>query len=87
MQNISRLVIDLDFKYIDKLSERQYDLNVVEKIVDNIFSNLTTIFDIEDRALNQIQYKAKLPKNFRVLSHQVEFYGCCKSCQKEKVWK
>jgi len=48
VQNISRLVIDLDFKYVDKLSERQYDLNVVEKIVDNIFSNLTTIFDIED---------------------------------------
>ena len=46
-----------------------------------------TIFDIEDRALNQIQYKAKLHKSFQVLSHQVEFYGCCKSCQKAKVLK
>ena len=45
------------------------------------------IFDIEDQALNQIQYQAKLPKDFRVLSHQVEFYGYCKSCQKEKVVK
>ena len=45
------------------------------------------IFDIEDRALNQIQYKAKLPNNFQVLSHQVEFYGYCKSCQKAKVGK
>ena len=41
-----------------------------------------TIFDIEDRSLNQIQHKAKLPKNFQILSHQVEFYGYCAPCQK-----
>ncbi|MEC9005608.1 MAG: transcriptional repressor [Nitrospirota bacterium] len=45
------------------------------------------IFDIEDRVLNQIPYKAKLPKYFQVLSHQVDFYGCCKSCQKVKASK
>ena len=43
------------------------------------------IFDIEDRSLNQIRQKAKIPKDFQVLSHQVEFYGYCSSCQKIKA--
>ena len=43
------------------------------------------IFDIEDRTLNQLQPKATLPKNFRVVSHQVEFYGYCASCQKART--
>lgn len=43
------------------------------------------IFDIEDRSLNQIRQKAKIPKDFQVLSHQVEFYGYCSSCQKVKA--
>ena len=43
------------------------------------------IFDIEDQSLNQIQHKAKLPKHFQVLSHQVEFYGYCTSCQKAQT--
>ena len=45
------------------------------------------IFDIEDRSLNQIQHKTKLPKDFQVLNHQVEFYGYCKQCQKSQFWK
>jgi len=40
------------------------------------------IFDIEDQSLNQIRQKAKIPKSFQVLSHQVEFYGYCAPCQK-----
>ncbi|MDA0739445.1 MAG: transcriptional repressor [Nitrospirae bacterium] len=40
------------------------------------------IFDLEDHALNELQHKANVPKNFQVLSHQVEFYGYCASCQK-----
>lgn len=48
VQPISRLVIDLDFKYTDKLTERQYDSNVLEKIVTDIFSNLNTLYNIDD---------------------------------------
>ena len=43
------------------------------------------IFDIEDRSLNQIRQKAKIPKDFQVLSHQVEFYGYCAPCQKAQA--
>ena len=43
------------------------------------------IFDIEDRSLNQIRQKAKIPKDFQVLSHQVEFYGYCSPCQKAQA--
>ena len=43
------------------------------------------IFDIEDRSLNQIRQKAKIPKSFQVLSHQVEFYGYCAPCQKAQT--
>lgn len=45
------------------------------------------IFDLEDRSLNQLPHKANLPKNFQVLSHQVEFYGHCALCQKKPVRK
>ena len=40
------------------------------------------IFDLEDRALNQLPHKSNIPKDFQVLSHQVEFYGLCAACQK-----
>lgn len=40
------------------------------------------IYDLEDQALNQLHHQAKIPKDFQVLSHQVEFYGHCASCQK-----
>ena len=45
------------------------------------------IFDIEDRSLNQLRQKAKIPKSFQVLSHQVEFYGYCAPCQKAQARK
>lgn len=43
------------------------------------------IFDIEDHSLNHIRHEAKLPKDFHILSHQVEFYGYCKPCQKAQT--
>ena len=42
------------------------------------------IVDIEDPSLNRLKSVARLPKGFQVLSHQVEFYGYCASCQKRQ---
>ncbi len=39
------------------------------------------IVDIEDPSLNRLKSMARLPKGFRVLRHEVEFYGYCASCQ------
>lgn len=41
-----------------------------------------SIFDIEDQVLNKLHHKAKIPKHFQVVNHQVEFYGYCAPCQK-----
>ncbi len=48
LQNICRLVIDLDFKYKDEIKERQYNETILQKIIQDIFSNLSTIYDITD---------------------------------------
>ena len=48
VQNICRLVIDLDFKYIDEISDRQYNDIILQKIIHDIFSNIMTIFELTD---------------------------------------
>ena len=48
VQKICRLVIDLDFKYKDKIKSRQYNDKVLQKIIHDIFSNLSTIFNLTD---------------------------------------
>ncbi len=44
IQPISRLVLDLDFKYKDEFSERQYNDEFIEKMYSYILNNLTKIF-------------------------------------------
>ena len=37
IQPVCRLVVDFDFKYKQKLSNRQYNDNILTKIIQNIF--------------------------------------------------
>ncbi len=39
------------------------------------------ILDIENRSLNRLTSCSAIPKEFRVIDHQVEFYGYCRTCQ------
>ena len=48
VQSICRLVIDLDFKYKDKISDRQYNSKIIQKIINDIFSNINTLYDLDD---------------------------------------
>ena len=42
------LVIDLDFKYKEKINERQYNQNVLNKIIENIFQNIEVLYTISE---------------------------------------
>ena len=48
IQPICRLVIDLDFKYKEKLKERQYNDVILEKIIKNFFSNIQTLYELSE---------------------------------------
>jgi P4 family phage/plasmid primase-like protien len=48
IQDKSRLVIDLDFKYKDKLQERQYNDIILEKIIKNFFYNIETLYELSE---------------------------------------
>ncbi len=48
IQNKTRLVIDLDFKYKEKLNVRQYDENILNDIVKNFFSNIENLYGITE---------------------------------------
>ena len=48
VQPICRLVIDLDFKYTDKIEKRQYNNNVIKNIINDIFSNLNILYNLSD---------------------------------------
>jgi P4 family phage/plasmid primase-like protien len=48
IQNCSRLVIDLDFKYKEKLNNRQYNEEILEEIIKNFFSNIETFYEISE---------------------------------------
>ena len=48
IQDQCRLVIDLDFKYKDKLQERQYNDVILNKIIKNFFSNIETLYELSE---------------------------------------
>ena len=48
IQSKCPLVIDLDFKYKEKLSERQYNQNVLKKIIQNIFLNIDEYYILSE---------------------------------------
>ena len=48
IQDTTRLVIDLDFKYKTKLSGRQYNNIILTKIIKNIFSNIHTLYNTSE---------------------------------------
>ena len=48
LQPTCRLVIDLDFKYKEKLYERQYNDVILDKIIKNFFSNIDTLYELSE---------------------------------------
>ena len=48
VQPISRLVIDLDFKYKEELTERQYNMSVLEDIIKEIFKTIGDFYDVDE---------------------------------------
>lgn len=48
VQDITRLVIDLDFKYKDHFTERQYNGNVLKRIINDIFCHIENVYDISN---------------------------------------
>ena len=48
IQPICRLVIDFDFKYKKKLKTRQYNNSILTKIIQNIFSNIETLYNLSE---------------------------------------
>ena len=70
VQNICRLVIDLDFKYIDEISDRQYNDIILQKIIHDIFSNIMTIFELTDEqkvcwVMEKSSYMEAPQKNYK----------------------
>lgn len=48
IQDICPLIVDYDFKYKDKITERQYDQNLVKKFIEIMFENIEMFYDISD---------------------------------------
>ena len=48
VQDITRLVVDLDFKYVDHFTERQYNEDVLKKIIKDAFSHIENSYDISN---------------------------------------
>ena len=48
VQPITRLVIDLDFKYKDDIKERQYDENVLKSMIKDIFYHIDNCYNISE---------------------------------------
>ena len=48
VQDITRFVIDLDLKWKDEITERQYNEKVLTDIVNDIMSNLNTVYELSD---------------------------------------
>ena len=48
VQDISRFVIDLDLKWKDEITERQYNEKVLMDIVNDIMFNLNTVYELSD---------------------------------------
>ena len=48
IQDITRLVIDLDFKWKDEITERQYNENVIISIVNDIMSKINEYYKLSE---------------------------------------
>ena len=48
VQDISRFVIDLDLKWKDEITERQYNEKVLMDIINDIMFNLNTVYELSD---------------------------------------
>ena len=48
VQDITRLVIDLDLKWTDEISERQYDIDVLKDIINDIMYNVNQLYELSD---------------------------------------
>ena len=48
VQDITRFVIDLDLKWKDEITERQYNEKVLMDIVNDIMFNLNTVYELSD---------------------------------------
>ena len=48
VQDITRFVIDLDLKWKEEITERQYNEKVIMNIVDDIMTNLNSVYSIEE---------------------------------------
>jgi P4 family phage/plasmid primase-like protien len=48
VQDISRFVIDLDLKWKDEITERQYNETVLMNIVNDIMCGLNTVYELSD---------------------------------------
>lgn len=48
IQQVCRLVVDFDFKYKKKLSDRQYNDSILTRIIQNIFSNIETLYHLSE---------------------------------------
>ena len=48
IQPICPFVIDLDFKYKDNIESRQYNKNVLKKIIENIFIILNDFYELNE---------------------------------------
>ena len=67
VQDITRLVLDLDLKWKEEITERQYNENVIMKIVNDIMTNLTSIYELsEEQKFCMVMEKSKsLPAKHR----------------------
>ena len=48
VQDITRFVIDLDLKWTEEITERQYNEKVLMDIVNDIMSNLNSVYELSD---------------------------------------
>ena len=48
IQDVCPFIIDFDFKYKDKIETRQYNNNVLKKIIQNIFGILNDFYKLEE---------------------------------------
>ena len=48
VQDITRLVVDLDFKYKEHFTERQYNENVLKRIINDMFTHIENVYDISN---------------------------------------
>ena len=48
VQDITRFVIDLDLKWTEEITERQYNEKIIMNIVDDIMTNLNSVYELSD---------------------------------------